>query len=632
MNMEFLMKDDKINKDKQRFPITLPSLLLILLILSIIVFLSLMITRVVYGKVGVFGYLISLNEIVYLMAIFSLVFSLGLLISIAVPGRLKKKSKLKLSFFTDFFFNMLRRPKKKAEEAIKVKEVTEKPLEEEIEHHETESLPFIEIYPIEEPYVYAGIIRIENKIAYHVIEPKLTEEEERWRKMIDEKLYYELSLGKESFKSREEASKYLSNKIDEIIKRYRWKISETSLDKIKYYIVRDKLGYGKIDPLMKDENIEDISCNGPGQPVYVWHRFYESISTNIVFEDDEELDNFVIRLAYLAGRHVSISTPIVDATLPDGTRINITFRREVSRRGTTFTVRKFRREPFTIIDLINFRTLDIELAAFLWYVVENMASILVAGGTATGKTTLLNALSLFIRPEKKIVSIEDTPELQLYHENWNSLVERTGFGIRGGEAEIRMFELLKTALRQRPDIIIVGEVRGEEAYTMFQAMATGHGALGSIHAESPEAVISRLTSEPMNVPESLILTLDLILLISRVKIGDRIYRKVLSISEPIWDPKENRIRIETVYEYDAYRDIYVFSKKSNTLDKMSKRYGIDMEVVMGDIERRKTIIEWMVKKNIRDYKSFIDTVKKYYLNPDEVYDVARFELMEMEAT
>ena len=575
-----------------------PKLYLIILIIELTLFLLLLFITRTYGVITLYKYKLSFNVIIDLMIFFSIIFSTGYILSLLTHER--------------------------KEYSAKANETTERVVETNIS-----SLPFIEMYPIEEPHVYVGIVRIENKLVYHVVEPILTEEETRWKKMIEDKLYYELLLDEEAIKTEEEKIKYLQETINKIIKRYRWKISESSLDKIMYYIIRDKIGYGKVDPLMKDKNVEDISCNGPRQPIYVWHRFYESIPTNIIFEDEEELDNYIIRLAYKAGRHVSISTPIVEATLPDGTRITMTFRKEVSRKGSTFTIRKFRKEPFTIVDLIKFKTLNIELASFLWYVIENMASVLVAGGTATGKTTLLNALSLFIRPEKKIVTIEDTPELQLYHENWNSLVERTGFGVRRSEAEIKMFDLLKAALRHRPDIIIVGEVRGEEAYTMFQAMATGHGALGSIHAESPDAVISRLTSEPMNVPESLILTLDLIVLITRMKIGDKIYRKVVSISEPIWDDKEGKIITKTVYEYDAYNDTYKFSGYSNTLNKISRRYGINMNVILEDLKKRQTIIEWMVKKDIRDYKSFINIIKRYYLNPEELYSIAQLELIEM---
>jgi flagellar protein FlaI len=239
------------------------------------------------------------------------------------------------------------------------------------------------------------------------------------------------------------------------------------------------------------------------------------------------------------------------------------------------------------------------------------------------------ALSLFIRPEKKIVSIEDTAELNLPHENWNPMVERTGFGVRGSEAEIRMFELLKAALRQRPDVIIVGEVRGEEAYTMFQAMATGHGGLGSIHAESVKAVVDRLTSEPMNIPKPLIPTLHLIVLLVRMRVGERIYRKVIHIAEPYLDEK-GEIRFNDVFVWDAYSRKYRYSGKSRTLERISILTGRSMEDIMDDIMRRKRIIEWMVKKNIRGFREVTEVIRNFYTNPEEVYQRANLELLSME--
>ena len=492
-----------------------------------------------------------------------------------------------------------------------------------------EAEPFIELNEIYPPYVYTGIVKRRNKVEYKVIEPHMTEEEIKIRNKIEQLLYEELKIDGMKFPTREEAEKFLRDYIHQTVKKYKWKLEESSLEKIIYYIVRDHVYYGKIDPLMRDENIEDISCNGPNIPVYVYHRFYESIPTNIVFEEDE-LNDFIIRLAYLSGRHISIDTPIIDATLPDGTRIHLTFGKEVSRKGSTFSIRKFRKEPFTIIDLINLETLNEHIAAYLWFVVEYNASILVAGGTASGKTTFLNAISLFIRPEKKIVSIEDTAELNLPHENWNPMVERTGFGVRGGEAEIRMFELLKAALRQRPDVIIVGEVRGKEAYTMFQAMATGHGGLGSIHAESVKAVINRLTSEPMNIPTALIPTLNLIVLLARLRVGERIIRKVIHIAEPYLDEKTGEIRLNDVFIWDAYSKQYRYTGVSKTLERISMLTGLSMEAIEDDIERRHTIIRWMVKKNIRSFKDVAEIIRRFYINPNEVYQLAQLELLSME--
>ena len=332
-----------------------------------------------------------------------------------------------------------------------------------------------EAYPLRKPYSYAAIKRdpITEEIIYEVVEPTLTEEEKEILDELKEKLLDELRVDLESLESREKAEELLKREIERVVKKYKMNVSKETLNKLFYYISRDFIGYGKIEPLMIDPFIEDISCDGPGIPVYVWHRDYESIPTNVRFETEEELSAFIIRLAYRAGKHISVANPIVEARLPDGSRAVLTLGTEVTRRGSTFTIRKFRREPFTIVDLIRLNTVSAEMAAYFWYVIENKASIIIAGAIASGKTTLLNCLSMFIRPEYKIVTVEETPELNLPHENWIPSVTRAGYG-PGGMGAITLFDLVKAALRQRPDYIIVGEVRGEEAYVLFQAMATGH--------------------------------------------------------------------------------------------------------------------------------------------------------------
>lgn len=323
------------------------------------------------------------------------------------------------------------------------------------------------------PDVFAGIVKDEETGGYKyvVIEPTLTDREKQFYKEIRKLLIDELDVSLWSIKNRKVAQQYLAEKVRRIVKRYGYKLAKPTLSKLQYYFNRDFIGMGKIEPLLHDYLIEDISCDGPGVPIYVWHRDYESIPTNIVFENDEELNTFVSKLAYIAGKHISLANPIVDASLPDGSRVQMTYGKEVTQKGSTFTIRKFKPDPLTIVDLLKYNTMNSELAAYLWYLVEKRLSILVAGGTASGKTTTLNALSMFIVPGQKIVSVEDTPELNLPHENWIQSVARTV----GTTGEITLFDLLRAALRQRPDIIIVGEVRGEEAFTLFQAIASVSG-------------------------------------------------------------------------------------------------------------------------------------------------------------
>jgi flagellar protein FlaI len=257
----------------------------------------------------------------------------------------------------------------------------------------------------------------------------------------------ELDVNLKEIENREKAEAYLNKKIREIVKKYKLKTPPEAVDKLAYFIIRDFLGFGKIDPLMKDHLIEDISADGVNIPIYVWHRLYESLPTNIAFAGAAELDSFVIRLAYLAGKNISVAAPILDASLPEGSRIQLTYGKEVTRRGSTFTIRRFKADPLTISDLIAFGTISSEMAAYLWYLIENRASVMVAGGVASGKTTLLNSLSMFIKPEMKIVSVEDTQEINLPHENWIPSVVRSGFkGDERASGTITLFDLLRAAM------------------------------------------------------------------------------------------------------------------------------------------------------------------------------------------
>jgi len=326
----------------------------------------------------------------------------------------------------------------------------------------------------------AQIIReASGQVKYRAVEVPLTKAEKEQFEEIKELLIDELDVDIKKIGSIEKAEQYLTGQAENLVKNYHMKIGPRSLRKMGYYISRGFIRYDKIDPLMQDPHIEDISCNGPGLPIYIWHRKYESIPTNIMFSTSEELDRFVVKLTDMSKKAVSIAQPVIDATLPDGSRLQVTYEKEVTRRGSSFSIRKFHESPLTVTDLILSNTLSAEVAAWFWYVIENQASVLVVGGTASGKTTTTNVLSMFIKPTLKIISIEDTAELQLPHENWLPSIVRTGFGVSGKQSEITLFDLLKNAMRQRPDYIIVGEVRGSEAYTLAQAVATGHGGLST---------------------------------------------------------------------------------------------------------------------------------------------------------
>ena len=489
---------------------------------------------------------------------------------------------------------------------------------------------FREVYPIQEPYVYAAIVKDPKtqKIMYEIIEPTLQKDQEERLKEIKTFLIDELNVSLKEIETKEKAENYLKEKTKETIRKYRIKVPPEAIDKLIYYIIRDFLGYGKIDALMKDHLIEDISADGVNIPIYVWHRIYESLPTNIIFEAEAELDSFVIRMAYLAGKNISIASPILDASLPDGSRVQLTYGSEVTRRGSTFTIRRFKVDPLTISDLIAFNTLSSEMAAYLWYLIENRASVIVAGGVAAGKTTMLNCLSMFIKPEMKIVSVEDTHELNLPHENWIPSVVRLGFGHedkKGGS--ITLFDLLKTAVRQRPDYIIVGEVRGEEAYTLFQAMATGHLGMSTLHAESVEAVINRLESEPMNIPKPLIAMIDVVMVIARIEKDGKPARRATTTTEVLeLDPKTKSIPTEEVFSWNPREDKFVFSGYSSLLERQMKKLGVTKGEVKLELNRRKIVLEWMVHKGIRRHTDVANVIREYYANPKRVFQKARVGL------
>jgi archaeal flagellar protein FlaI len=417
--------------------------------------------------------------------------------------------------------------------------------------------------------------------------------------------------------------KFFAQEAKKIVDKYRitlgW-LPDVSWYKILYHAERDLVGFGKIDSIMRDPNIEDISCDGVNKPVYIWHRTFESIETNVQFENDEDLDNLVVKLVHMAGKHVSSAFPIVDASLPGKHRLAVAYRREITPFGTAFTIRKFREDPYSIIDLINIGTFTEEMAAYLWVCLENRASIMVLGGTAAGKTTALNALGCLIKPGSKIMTIEETAELNLSHENWVSLIARQSYGLGGSSVgEVALFDLVKTCMRHRPDLMIVGEVRGQEAYVLFQALATGHGGMCTMHAENVLSAVRRLTQKPMDISPAYIPLMNIVLSVQRVhlvKNGEKkAYRRILSLNEIIDSEK-----FVNPFKWDPIKDIQIINLDSSfLLTNFSERLGITREQLVAELNRRTEVLRWMRKRNIRSYKEVASIIAEYYARPKEFY-------------
>ena len=391
--------------------------------------------------------------------------------------------------------------------------------------------------------------------------------------------------------------------------------------KIFYFVKRDTVGYGIIDPLMHDSNIEDISCDGSGVPVFISHRVFGSLKTNIQFKDEKTLLDFINILAQKCKKGISIANPMVDAVLPDGSRIQMTLGTEVTAKGSTFSIRRFRTDPYTPIDLLNFKTISAEILVYFWLLVENGINALYAGGTASGKTTLLNAFSMFIPRDQKIVSIEETREINLTHPNWIPGVARSGSGENTSWeliGSIDMYDLLKAALRQRPEYIIVGEIRGEEANILFQAMTTGHTTYSTMHADSTQSLIHRLELEPINIPRQMLQALDVISFQSIVKKNGKNVRRCKRVVEIIGIDKDTKeIMINEVFHWDPSTDQFIFSGKSYMLQRICKEKNITRKNLIKEMDRRIKLIKWMDINNIRNLEDVTKLLNRYSSNPED---------------
>ena len=394
-------------------------------------------------------------------------------------------------------------------------------------------------------------------------------------------------------------------------------VTPEQLKALKYVIVREKVGMGVIEPMLRDSYVEDISCSGVGH-IFLEHKVFKGIEAAVAFENHEDLDSFVLRLSESIGKPVTLRSPILDASLPDGSRINIVFGREVSRRGSNFTIRKFGGIPLSILDLVDFGSLNYEMAAYLSLMTEEGMNIFIVGEAASGKTSLLNAVTTFIPLKHKIVSIEDTPELQVPHANW---IREVGKAPIPGEqkAQVDMFDLLKAALRQRPNVIIVGEIRGEEGAIAFGAMQTGHEVLSTFHASNVEKLIQRLTGHPINVPKTYMDNLNVVVCQNNVKLASgEVARRATSINEIVgYDSVANIFSYVEVFRWDAISDSFDFVGKKNSYlleEKIAMMRGIPSNEkwqVYSVVERRARILEKLHKdKGVTDFYELLNVLAK----------------------
>lgn len=397
-------------------------------------------------------------------------------------------------------------------------------------------------------------------------------------------------------------------------------ISNEYLDNLARKLFQDLVGYGEIDPLIRDDNLEEIMVIGIDKPVFVYHREYGMMKTNILFKDAGEVMNLIDSIARQINRRIDQESPILDGRLPDGSRVNATIP-PISADGPSMTIRKFKRDPLTIIDLINSKTISVELAAFFWLCFDGLgvksANAIISGGTSSGKTTTLNALSSFINPKERIITIEDTLELQIPHEHVIRMETRPPNVENRGE--LTMNDLVKNSLRQRPDRIIVGEVRGSEAITLFTALNTGHSGFGTLHSNDARETITRLTNAPMSVPNIMISAIDFIIMQNRIYRSDGVsFRRISEVAE-VSGIEEGVIQLNKIFEWDPQSDtIKNVGITSKTLTEIANVSGNSLNSLYDEIKNREIVLQHMVDQNIRSIRDISTVLEMYYLDSQKV--------------
>lgn len=480
-------------------------------------------------------------------------------------------------------------------------------------------------YPLIKPFAYAHVKwnKEEKEIIYELEEPRLSDDEEDIFRTIKDNLSEKLDVSLSSIKDREKTTEYLESKLEELLIELGIKLSEEQHNKIMYYIYRDFVGLGKIEPFMHDPYIEDLGCDGTGIPIFAVHSEFGSVKSNVSFDEEDDLKNLVVKLAERSGKYVSYANPLLDGSLPDGSRVNATLTEDVTSHGPTFSIRKFQETPFSAIDMLDLGSASAELMAYMWILMQYQQSMLICGGTATGKTSFLNSTVSFIPPEDKIVSIEDTRELQLPHENWIPSITRERFG-SNQDSDVDMNQLLKESFRENPDYVVVGEVRGKEASVLFQGMSSGHPSIGTMHASGPNDVVKRLVTPPISLSPALVESLDIIVVMTHAKGVEKSARRVRAIEEVqkvMGDSKT--ARTNTAFAWSAKEDDYNMRGEPYLFDKISKDFGISKDNLKEEHQQRTEILEWLQEKGVKDFDRVSEIISEYFKNKDEILRMVR---------
>ncbi|MFT4343463.1 MAG: type II/IV secretion system ATPase subunit [Candidatus Woesearchaeota archaeon] len=482
------------------------------------------------------------------------------------------------------------------------------------------------LYPVGDP-IFIHLYREKGKpTEYHVIEPVLEEDEMKTYNEVIERLV-DIAYKRPVPPKLSEVGEVLAQLLDDSVifldkekqnpLNPRIPVTKVLYDKIKYFLIRNRIGYSKLEPLFYDPHLEDIHCTGVGRITTV-HKIFGLLYTNIIFKDDEELNKYILEVTERVEHPVSDRHAVVDTVMPDGSRANFIYGRDISQEGSSFTIRKFSKTPVSITQIISWGTMTPEIAAYLWLALENGMNLFVCGETASGKTTTLNALCVFIKPDAKIYTVENTPEVTMPHEVWQHLVTREA----GKDSDVGYLDLLIAALRSRPNYIIVGEIRGTEGSIAFQAMQTGHPVLSTFHAGNVTTMIQRITGDPINVPIAFVDNLNLCLIQQAVYYGTKFVRRIISLSElERYYAPANKVITREVFTRNPTTDMLVFRGLYNSFileQKIAKILGYDdPRKIYSELAHRAKILKRMVDEKIFNYYEVWEIIKNYFNGGEE---------------
>jgi flagellar protein FlaI len=475
-------------------------------------------------------------------------------------------------------------------------------------------------YMVIAPYVSIHIFYDEKlgEVIYDVEEPVINEREKVVLDRIESAMKEVVNMGVAGEDMSTDALvDYIDKTARLIISELGMEVEEDAYFRMFYYLYRDFIGLNEIEPMMRDYFIEDLECNGMGESMYIVHRIFRNIKTTVKFNDMDKLSSFVEKLAQKTGRYISYASPILDGSLPDGSRVNATYTKDISSKGPTFTIRKFTKTPWTPTQLIGFHTLSPEMLAYFWMVLQYQSNLMIVGGTASGKTTLLNALAFFIPQENRVVSIEDTRELNLPRENWLPSVVRSGVSSAGVGA-VDMFTLLKSSFRQNPDYVIVGEVRGKEASVLFQGMASGHASISTMHGDSAESIVRRLQTPPISLSPMLVNGLDVMVIMTHAVVGGKETRRLREVSEIVSIAADGTTETNTPFKWNPAEDKFYYAKESKVFEKIALKSGFDKAYMQTEFERRTRLIYALVQNKVLEYDEVQRVINDYAKKPEAV--------------